>query len=420
MALVDFFKREKRMSTQVPNSYQWFLDSLGNIFGTTSQSGQSVTQKTAISIAAVKKCVDIISNGIVNLNVKVYSDIDGVKKAEPKHAIAILIDEPNTFQTKSQWIEWMVMCQVLKGNGYSQIIRDNNFQPIALMPLITENVKPVIQDGILRYQITNNDQSSFVESYDIIHFKGKCLETPLFGYSPIVYHRETMGVSLAATAGQSSSYKNGVLKFFIKTSGNLNVTQLGDLKTSLNNVIDNKSNSLAVPGGVGVERIQMTPEEAQYILSKKMSAEEIANIFGVPISMVVSGVSGKATVEQEYQEFYSNTLANYAIKNEEELRRKLITKPAEKGVYYFKFNFNSLLRATALDRAEFYNKGINNGWMSPNEARGFEDQNAYEGGDQKFVNANLIPTELMSEWITGKINQLNSAAMVNNNPNGNN
>jgi len=136
--------------------------------------------------------------------------------------------------------------------------------------------------------------------------------------------------------------------------------------------------------------------------------------------MVVSGVNGKASVEQEYQEFYSNTLANYAIKNEEELRRKLITKPTEKGVYYFKFNFNSLLRATALDRAEFYNKGINNGWMSPNEARGFEDQNAYQGGDQKFVNANLIPTELMSEWITGKITQLNSAAMTNNNPNGNN
>jgi len=26
----------------------------------------------------------------------------------------------------------------------------------------------------------------------------------------------------------------------------------------------------------------------------------------------------------------------------------------------------------------------------------------------------------MSEWITGKITQLNSAAMTNNNPNGNN
>lgn len=420
MAFIDYFRREKRNGSNLSNPQQWLVDSLSNLFGGITQSGQSVNQRSAISIAAVKKCVDIISNGIVNLNVKVYSEIDGVKTSAPKYPISILLDEPNSFQTKSQWIEWMVGCQVLKGNGYSQIIRDTKFQPIALMPLVTENVKPMIKDGKLIYQVTTDKGMSDIEAYDIIHFKGKCLETPLFGYSPIVYHRETMGVSLAATAGQSSSYKNGVLKFFIKSSGNLNQEQLGNLKTSLNNVIDNKSNSLAVPGGVGVERIQMTPEEAQYILSKKMSAEEIANIFGVPISMVVSGVNGKATVEQEYQEFYSNTLANYAIKNEEELRRKLITNPSEKGVYYFKFNFNSLLRATALDRAEFYNKGINNGWMSPNEARGFEDQNAYEGGDQKFVNANLVPTDLMNEWISGKITQLNNTKQVNNNPNGNN
>lgn len=414
---------QKRASEQQQSSImspnQWFVDAFSSIFGSISQSGMSVNSKSVASIAAVKKCISLICNGMVNLNVKVYSEINGIKQIEPTYFASLLINEPNFFQTKSEWMEWMTLCVVLKGNGYSVIERDKYFKPVAIISILPENVQVMLKEGRLIYQVNTANGVKDYESFDVIHFKDKCISDPFVGMSPIAYHAETFGVALAATNGQATTYKTGILKFFIKASQALSTDQLGNLKTSLDDVINNKATSLAVPNGVGVERISMTPAEAEYIASKKFSAEEIANIFNVPINLVVGGSNGSASAEQDWQQLYSNTLVNYAIKFEEELKRKLIPV-VDKPKYYFKFNFNSLLRANASERAEFYNKAINNGWMSPNEARNLEDRNNYEGGDQKFVNANLIPTELMPEWINGKIKQLESSANKNNNPNGNN
>jgi HK97 family phage portal protein len=413
-----FFEKRSNQSGST-NPQQWLLNAISGLFGTTSTSGQKVNVQTTISIAAAKRCVEIISNGMVGLNVKIYSQKNGIKQVEPTYSISLLLDEPNQFQTKSEWIDWMSVNAVLRGNAYSLIVRDQYFKPISIEALLYEMVQPIMIDGVLKYQVQLKTGMRTVEAFDIIHFKGKCIDDPIVGYSPIIYHRETFGVALAATSGQSSTYKNGVLKFFIKATSSLNDSQLKDLKTGLDDVVNSKSNSLAVPGGVGVERLALTPAEAEYIASKKFSAEEIANIFNVPVDMVVSGAGSKATAEQNWQQLYANTLAPYAIKFEEELKRKLIPVK-DKGIYYFKFNFNSLLRADASARAEFYNKGINNGWMTPNEARSYEDANPYEGGDQTFVNANLVPTNLMPTWIEGKIKQLESTTSKNNNPDGNN
>ena len=163
----------------------------------------------------------------------------------------------------------------------------------------------------------------------------------------------------------------------------------------------------------------MTPEEAQYIQARQFSAEEIARIFGVPASMIGAKDGIKSSVEQEYQDFYSRTLMSYCINIEQELRRKLLTEN-DKTFFYFKFNFNSLLRASANDRADFYNKGIRGGWLSPNEARAFEDAEGFDNGGKYYVEANLIPADQFEAYMNAKIEQLMSSAYSNNNPDGNN
>jgi HK97 family phage prohead protease len=113
----------------------------------------------------------------------------------------------------------------------------------------------------------------------------------------------------------------------------------------------------------------------------------------------------KSSVEQEYQDFYARTLASYAINIEQELARKLLTEN-DKLTYYFKFNFNSLLRASANERADYYNKGIRGGWLSRNEARMFEDANGFDGGDEYLIESNLMPSSKINEYMDAKIAQL--------------
>jgi hypothetical protein len=110
---------------------------------------------------------------------------------------------------------------------------------------------------------------------------------------------------------------------------------------------------------------------------------------------------------------------SYAINIEEEKRRKLLTE-TDKVDQYFKYNFNSLLRASANDRADFYNKGIRGGWLSRNEARNFEDTNGFEGGDEYLIESNLVPSSKIDAYMDAKIEQLLSTADKNNNPAGTN
>jgi HK97 family phage portal protein len=191
------------------------------------------------------------------------------------------------------------------------------------------------------------------------------------------------------------------------------------LRKSLDDVIEGNQRSTVLPHGVEMEKLSMTPEEAQYIQARQFSAEEIARIFGVPASMIGAKDGIKSSVEQEYQDFYSRTLMSYCINIEQELRRKLLTEN-DKTFYYFKFNFNSLLRASANDRADFYNKGIRGGWLSPNEARAFEDAEGFDNGGKYYVEANLIPADQFEAYMNAKIEQLMSSAYSNNNPTGNN
>ena len=79
-----------------------------------------------------------------------------------------------------------------------------------------------------------------------------------------------------------------------------------------------------------------------------------------------------------------------------------------------------MLRASANDRADFYNKGIRGGWLSRNEAREFEDANAFEGGDEYLIEANLMPSSKIDAYMDAKIEQLMSSANKNNNPDGTN
>lgn len=258
-----------------------------------------------------------------------------------------------------------------------------------------------------------------IPAANMLHYKGMCLDNPLVGVSPIVLHAETLGIDLAAISGNAGVYKNGVLKFLLTAEGQIKPEQAAPLKQSLDDVIDGAARSAVLPNGVKMERLSLSPDEAKYLETRKYDVEEIARIFGVPASMIGANTTTKTSTEQEYQDFYSRTLMSYAINIEEEKRRKLLTE-VDKVDMYFKYNFNSLLRASANDRADFYNKGIRGGWLSRNEARDFEDANAFEGGDEYLIESNLVPASKIDAYMDAKINQLLATADKNNNPEGTN
>jgi HK97 family phage portal protein len=412
-----FWERKTEKRSMLTQPADWFVNTLNNIFGYQTKSGQAVNNTTALSIASVHACVRVIADGIAGLGLKLYKD-DGQNRDQIIiHYATALTNEPNAYQTKYDFTKYMTSHLALTGNAYAFINRDVRNIGIELHPIAPQYVTPVMQDGLLFYKVTLAGYPGMIPATEMLHFKGMCGDNPLVGLSPVVLHAETLGIDLAAISQSAGVYKNGVLKFLLTSDAQIKIDQAGPLKKSLDDVIDGASRSAVLPNGIKMEKLSLSPEEAQYLETRKFSSEEIARIFGVPASMIGATAGIKSSVEQEYQDFYARTLMSYAINIEQELARKLLTEN-DKLTYYFKFNFNSLLRASANERADYYNKGIRGGWLSRNEARVYEDVNAFDGGDEYLIEANLMPSSQINEYMDAKIANLMATADKNNNPDG--
>jgi HK97 family phage portal protein len=412
-----FWERKTEKRSMLSQPADWFVNTLNNVFGYQTKSGQAVNNTTALSIASVHACVRVIADGIAGLGLKLYKD-DGQNRDQIIiHYATALTNEPNPYQTKYDFTKYMTSHLALTGNAYAFINRDVRNIGIELHPIAPQYVTPVMQDGLLFYKTTLAGYPPMIPATEMLHFKGMCGDNPLIGLSPVVLHAETLGIDLAAISQSAGVYKNGVLKFLLTSDSQIKIDQAGPLKKSLDDVIDGASRSAVMPNGIKMEKLSLSPEEAQYLETRKFSSEEIARIFGVPASMIGATAGIKSSVEQEYQDFYARTLMSYAINIEQELARKLLTEN-DKLTYYFKFNFNSLLRASANERADYYNKGIRGGWLSRNEARLYEDVNGFNGGDEYLIEANLMPSSQINEYMDAKIANLMATADKNNNPDG--
>ena len=417
MQLPNLFKREKR--GQQFGALPFVGDVIGSFYsllGRYTRSGQTVTSNTALSIASVHRSIEVIANGIATMSLNIYRETENGKERITRTQLNRLLKTPNAYQTAFDY--WtFVMCQLKsRGNSYTIIKRDSNFVPIELHPIMSSFVRPYLSDGMVFYQVEDPIWKGTYASYEMLHFKGLCTDDPLMGKSPIALHAESLGIDLAAMASSADVYKNGVLKFLL--TSDRKIADPTALRQSLDDIIDGQRRSGVMPEGVKMERMSLSPQEAMYIEQRKFSVEEISRIFGVPLSVLNAGNSG-TDVELEMQQFYAQTLQPEAERLEQELSKKLL-REQDRETSEFKFVFNSLMRASAKSRAEYYNAGIRGGWLRRNEARYMEDLDKFETGDQMLVTADLLTADKLDEYMTAKIEALQAQAAKNNNITGNN
>jgi HK97 family phage portal protein len=430
--LVDVYKKKRDVygdafaveQRSLANPSAWFLEALRGGAAPNS-SGQPVTEKTALSIGAVHACVRVIAEGLSTMPLKVYEVKGRDKTVDKTSKAAKLIDEPNSFSTGVSFRKYMTAVAVLHGNSYAYIFRDNSGNPINLFPLQNCNVMPILSNGQLFYKINTSDSiyagiPDVISALDMLHFKGLCTSNQFTAISPIEYHAQTLGIDLAAMNSIATSFKTGTKKFMLNSDKGWNTEQQTAVKDSFEKLLNNDSLAMTAPTGVSAQSITLTPSEAGYIEAMGFTAKDIARIFGVPASIIGADDGAiKGSVEQDSLNFLNQTLNPWAVNIEAELKMKLLTE-REKQYKFFKFNFNSLLRADATARADFYSKMTMMGAMNANEVRELEDMNPYTDGDTYLVPFNQAPASLIVPITQAKIDAMDQTVAQTNNPNGNN
>ena len=146
--------------------------------------------------------------------------------------------------------------------------------------------------------------------------------------------------------------------------------------------------------GLKYTPISISPNEAQFLETRKFQIDEIARIFRVPPHMVGDlEKSSFSNIEQQSLEFVKYTLDPWVSRWEQAMIRSLLSQ-TEKPIYFLKFNVDGLLRGDYQSRMNGYATARQNGWMSANDIRELENLDripAEEGGDLYLINGNMLP-----------------------------
>ena len=147
--------------------------------------------------------------------------------------------------------------------------------------------------------------------------------------------------------------------------------------------------------------ISVSPEQAQFLETRKFQINEIARIFRIPPHMIGDlEKSSFSNIEQQSLEFVKYTLDPWVIRFEQAITKTLLS-PREKPQIYVKFNLEGLLRGDYESRMNGYAVARQNGWMSANDIRELEnlDRISIEaGGDLYLVNGNMLPLSLAGAY----------------------
>ena len=359
-----------------------------------------------MQMTAVYSCVRILAEAIAGLPLHLYryTDSGGKEKATDHPLYLLLHDEPNPEMSSFVFRETLMTHLLLWGNAYAQIIRNGKGEVMALYPLMP-NKMSVERDenGQLYYTYTRSaEEAKTAETgrvillpKDVLHIPGLGFDG-LVGYSPIAMAKNAIGLAIATEEYGAKFFANGAAPSgVLEHPGTIKDPQR--VREAWQSQFGGSSNSgkiAVLEEGMKYTPISISPEQAQFLETRKFQINEIARIFRVPPHMVGDlEKSSFSNIEQQSLEFVKYTLDPWVVRWEQSIARSLLSEN-EKKQYFVKFNLEGLLRGDYASRMNGYATARQNGWMSANDIRELENLVRIpdeEGGDLYLINGNMLP-----------------------------
>lgn len=371
-----------------------------------SASGLSVTPISAMRVAAVYACVNVIAGAISTLPLHIYKIAGDVNERQARDDLWFKLNEqPSTqFTAASHW-EGVSSMQLLRGDAYSWIRRNMAGNIKEILPLPFNSVTPFRQkDGSIRYYINlpEFNITTWIEPFDILHFPG-------FGFdgvrsmSVIKYGAHAaVGNALAMDEYSGKFFANGAHpSVYLKAPGVMNKEQSDQLRAAFVEKYSGLDNAhkfpLVLTEGLEAQQISLNADDAQLLEARKFQVIDIARAFGVPPHMIgetSASTSWGSGIESLSRGFVTYTLQRWLVRIEQELNRKLFPTDAGK---FIKFDREALIEGDSAAQAAYFRAalggpGTGMGWMSPDEVRKTKGLAAKGGENDKIFDPRSIKT----------------------------
>lgn len=416
VAFVGGIRAAVSTAGQAARERDWLLRPLG---GLPTVAGPTVTADNAQGIGVIYACGRILADTQAQLPLKYFElTARGKVPASAHRTYELLHDLPNPEMSASEFWDTLAYQRAIWGYSFAEIDRDpGTGEPVAFWPLSSACMGRITRDerGRLLYPYTLPNGAKHTFRWDrfarhpidrlppLLHLKVNALDG-MNGRSPVLMHREALGLTKAAEEHTARFYANSGITAgtFLKVPSALPPQVRTRIEEQLNESrgLSNAWRLKILEAGFDVASVGVPPQVAQLNEMRAFQLEEGARIYRIPLHllqhMTKTTAWGSGIAELGIG-FLTYTMMPWLVSTQQAIYRDVLRPKPEwddRARYAALYVVNALVRGDFKTRMEGYQLARQNGLMTGNECRELEDLNTVDGADDLWMPANMMPAGL--------------------------
>lgn len=361
-------------STPGPTDDHWYNDLAS---GGRAASGEWVDPNSAQKISAWYRGRLILATVLAMLPCHVYRRLpnDGGSALAADHPLYDLLhDAPNTWQDSFQWRRELVFNIIDHGWAYNRIVPGargfaHELQPIHPRLVTPEQIKRGPDRGRYLFHVKDDESGrTTVHTQDeIFYLRGAD------GKGILEYARTSIGTAMANESYAANIFSKGTLNGgHITTPGVLDDIAARRMAQSFVTKHGEHHLPKILEQGATFVPNTMTPEDAQMLLSRKFSVDDMARWLGVPRQMLENSDPSFGNAEQFDDSFLTYSMGGWLSLFEFAVNSQLVLAPK---TYYAEFKRDAIVRGKFSERMAGLVLAAGGPILTRNEARKVENRN---------------------------------------------
>lgn len=334
---------------------------------------KSLSEKDILSIPAAAAAIEIITNSVSHLPIKLLGNVDdkaGKEPIENDYRLDILNFTPNPTLNGSEFKKRIIKDILLYGSSKNYIKYDGT-KIDSIYPLDMEKLTTTVysDNGYEYYGIdTLANNNGITDFYDELLFSVlKNTNNGIIGHGIIEGNEDTFLLALRQAEYESNLIGNGamptgLLTFEEKGMNDAKIDKLAKAFKSLYSGPKNTGKTIVTGGDAKYSQLSLNPDNLQLTTGKKSVISDIARIFNIPESMINSAANKYDSTEQNNLWFLTYTLSPLLTSIETSMNRTFLTPEELSQGKEFKFDTTQVSRVTPTESLknsiDAYNAGI--------------------------------------------------------------
>ena len=280
-----------------------------------------------------------------------------------------LLDRPSGLVGAFTWRHQLITSMLCRGNAYGLVAAvDGAGWPVQVEWAHPDRVQVDESSTRPRYFVDGR----LVDPAAMVHIPWFVLPGSVVGLSPLAAFRTLVQTGQAAQDSARDWFRNGMIPSgHLRNKAKVLTQEEADLgKAAYRRAVAGRD-VLVTGTDWEFNPIGVPADEARFVETLKLTATQVAGIYGVPAEMI-GGETGSSltysTVEQNLIMLATFTLRPWMARVEDVLT-SLLPRPQ-----YARFELDALLRGDALSRMQSHEIALRTGVETLDEARGLEDR----------------------------------------------